>query len=75
MNGKVIKVGQQEYLLNYKEEEKGDNLIITAKMIIEKNSHKAQQLIEKASQRETSPLTIALKDFESQRRRDKKHDE
>lgn len=34
MNEKVIKETQQEYSLNYKEEEKGDNLIITAKMVI-----------------------------------------
>jgi hypothetical protein len=75
MNEKVIKETQQEYSLNYKEEEKGDNLIITAKMVIQKNSHKAQQLIDKASLQETSPLTMALKDYESQRRRNKRHDE
>jgi hypothetical protein len=77
MNEKIIKGTQQDqsYMLNYKEEEKDDNLIITAKLIIHKNSHKAQQLIEKASQKETSPLTMVLEDNESQRRRDKRHDE
>ena len=79
MNEKVkIVKGTREgqlYALNYQEQEKDNRVVISAKIVIEKNNPKAQSLIEKASKRETSPLTMALKDYESQRRRDKRHDE
>lgn len=56
--------GAYKYEYIAKENDK-DEIIIEAKMTINKNSKKAMKFIEKASKKNMSPLTLLLKEEEA----------